>query len=682
MPLSPPRSASSSLEHVAQQDDLADLPRFPKSVFFIVGNEFCERFTFYGIRAVLFVFLTGYLHFSADTATALQHTFIMSAYFCTLIGGVISDSYLGKFRTIVYLSLVYSVGNIVLSITSIPGVTGSTNPHWWGAALGLALLAFGTGGIKPCVSAFGGDQFHPSQTKEIAAFFSMFYFAVNSGSMLSTIVTPILRNNFHCFGRQDCFPLAFGIPSILMLVSTLIFIAGYRSYKLQPPTGNILKQVYLVWYEAAFNRRRYAHAFRRVQRTGTSGEAVYGRVSTGQEQQPDTTTSTTSLTSSRAGPTLGHRRSDTSGHDRVTTSVDDDDNSEHERLVADLANYAQPNSFFHYALLRNRFQPRFVEDVRQLFNVLRVFIPLPIFWTLFDQQSSRWTLQAQKMGPYMSLFGYRITIFPEQMQVTNAILILLFIPLFQNLVYPLMTRLRVPMKPLQRIAIGMTLAGLSFVVAALLQLRIDATMVPSTTAGGPSVTCGDRCVPILWQLPQYVIMTAGEIMVSITGLEFAYSQAPASLKSVCQAAWQLTVAIGNLVVIIIAESHFFSAAPEFFFFAGLIFAAVLLFLYLSAGWVYVSDPSAHLVDDDGRPHDEEHVAIATPYEDPAAESDLLQVPSGGSAAQHASQDHLQNDSIYRVMSGKRDKRRAAGARRSVASDTFNESLQDESQQEQ
>lgn len=107
--------------------------------------------------------------------------------------------------------------------------------------LGLALIALGSGGIKPCVSAFGGDQFKlPEQTKQVATFFSLFYFAINSGSLISTSITPILRQDVKCFDDDDCYSLAFGVPGVLMCVSIVIFVAGKFLYKIVPPTGNVV----------------------------------------------------------------------------------------------------------------------------------------------------------------------------------------------------------------------------------------------------------------------------------------------------------------------------------------------------------------------------------------------------------------------------------------------------------
>lgn len=104
---------------------------------------------------------------------------------------------------------------------------------------GLSLIALGSGGIKPCVAAFGGEQFKlPEQAKQLATFFSLFYFAINAGSLLSTSITPILREDVDCFDMGDCFPLAFGVPAVLMIVAVLLFIGGKFLYRIMPNQGN------------------------------------------------------------------------------------------------------------------------------------------------------------------------------------------------------------------------------------------------------------------------------------------------------------------------------------------------------------------------------------------------------------------------------------------------------------
>lgn len=113
--------------------------------------------------------------------------------------------------------MVYSLGSIAITVGAIPAL------HLPASAvtiIGLLLISVGTGGIKPCVSAFGGDQFKlPEQANYLATFFSLFYLSINAGSMISTTLTPILRENVHCFGEQSCYSLAFGVPGALMIIA-------------------------------------------------------------------------------------------------------------------------------------------------------------------------------------------------------------------------------------------------------------------------------------------------------------------------------------------------------------------------------------------------------------------------------------------------------------------------------
>lgn len=130
----------------------------------------------------------------------------------------------------------------------------------------MVLIAIGYGGIKPCVAAFGGDQFElPEQSAQLATFFSAFYFAINAGSLISTLVIPILRQDVRCFDENDCYSLAFGVPGILMIVSIskymgrwlhtriflityeflflVLFLCGTPLYKSLPPSGNMVSQI-------------------------------------------------------------------------------------------------------------------------------------------------------------------------------------------------------------------------------------------------------------------------------------------------------------------------------------------------------------------------------------------------------------------------------------------------------
>uniref|UniRef100_F6UVN2 Major facilitator superfamily (MFS) profile domain-containing protein n=2 Tax=Ciona intestinalis TaxID=7719 RepID=F6UVN2_CIOIN len=226
-----------SSDDVSQMEEVKPAKGFPKCIFFILGNEFCERYSYYGMRTILVLYLKYYLHWDEDTATAVYHAFTVLAYLFPIFGAIVADSWWGKYNTILYLSIVYALG-MILNMLGAIGTLGNTTVHAVLSSMGLLVIAFGTGGIKPCVSAFGGDQFDEDQDQYRRSFFSLFYFAINAGSLVSTFVSPIIRDEVTCFG-DDCYALAFGIPAALMVIAIFSFFMGTRFYYRQPPTGNI-----------------------------------------------------------------------------------------------------------------------------------------------------------------------------------------------------------------------------------------------------------------------------------------------------------------------------------------------------------------------------------------------------------------------------------------------------------
>ena len=184
--------------------------KYPRAVAFIIGNEFCERFSFYGMRTVLTLYLTEKLGCTEDNATGVFHAFVAACYLMPLFGAIVADSWLGKFRTIWMVSLVYILG---LSFKTLATITPLGLPPTEFAFVGLALIAVGTGGIKPCVSAFGGDQFQlPEQERQLQTFFSFFYFSSKSThthllliailSSYSSILKALYDEKLYC--RQKC----------------------------------------------------------------------------------------------------------------------------------------------------------------------------------------------------------------------------------------------------------------------------------------------------------------------------------------------------------------------------------------------------------------------------------------------------------------------------------------------
>ncbi len=202
--------------------------RTPPGLGHIVANEAAERFSFYGMRGILVVFMTTYLvgpSGLADTmgeeeAKGWYHLFVAAVYFTPILGALVSDGFLGKFRTIVALSLVYCGGHAALAVDHTR----------LGLFLGLALIAVGSGGIKPCVSAHLGDQFGERNRRLIPAAFGWFYFSVNLGAFVSILLTPWLLAH-----RGPS--VAFAVPGVFMGLATLVFWSGRHRFAHVAPGG-------------------------------------------------------------------------------------------------------------------------------------------------------------------------------------------------------------------------------------------------------------------------------------------------------------------------------------------------------------------------------------------------------------------------------------------------------------
>lgn len=447
-----------TMANAAQGSLNAPKPKFPSQIKYIVGNEACERFSYYGMRAILVVFMTNYLKMAAADAKSWYHLFASACYLMPLAGAFLSDRFLGKYKTILILSVVYCLGHLALAIWE-----NQTGLMW-----GLALIAIGSGGIKPCVSAHVGDQFNDSNKSLLNRVYDLFYFSINFGAFFSSLLTPFV---LVAYGPS----WAFGIPGILMAIATLFFWMGRNDYVHVPPTG----------------------------KGGAAGFM----------------------------PILLYS-------------------------LSNMGKRKEGQEFFDVA--RAKYTNDEVEGAKAAASIFKVFITVSVFWALFDQTGSSWVLQAEKMNPMV--FGYKLE--ASQIQAANPIMVMVLIPFFAFVVYPLVEKLGVKITPLRKMSAGMLLAAFSFVVVAMLQTAIDA---------GASVS-------IAWQVVPYLIITMSEVMVSITGLEFAYTQAPRSMKSTIMSFWLLTVFVGNLLVAYVAKINVFQGAMEFYFYAGLMAAVAVIFV--------------------------------------------------------------------------------------------------------
>jgi POT family proton-dependent oligopeptide transporter len=508
----------------------------PRQIAYIIGNEGCERFSFYGMRNILTQFLvSSSLLFSATemvpraereaAAKEVFHTFVLGVYFFPLLGGWLSDRFLGKYRTILYLSLVYCVGQAFLALFVDDKA---------GFYLGLFLVALGSGGIKPCVSAFVGDQFDQSNKSLAKVVFDAFYWIINFGSFFASLLMP-------AFLRHLGPTFAFGIPGVLMFISTVILWLGRRLYVNVPPAPahpdsfvRVARSALVSSGPEGLGRPGLLLAV--LGSVVAGGFVVLGFVDLGR------------MLLAGASPLLGV--------------------AQWWCLALVVAiGFAGTGTWWQLDRARAAHPVEAVEGARSVLRILVLFALVTPFWSLFDQKASTWVLQANGMTK-PSWFE------PSQMQALNPLLVMLLIP-FNNLVlYPALRRAGIEPTALRRMTTGIAFSGLSWVVIGVLQLWLD--------AGEP--------LSIAWQILPYALLTLGEVLVSATGLEFAYSQAPAPMKGAIMAFWSLSVTVGNLWVLLvntavrndgvtqtIARSGLGVMSFQMFFFAGFAFLAALAF---------------------------------------------------------------------------------------------------------
>ncbi|KAH9388419.1 hypothetical protein TYRP_023512, partial [Tyrophagus putrescentiae] len=240
--------ATSDLKRLCQ--DKKKCP-YPKLGWFSIITALGKQISFSGMQTIFVLYFRYVFLFSENVATQTFHIFATACHLTPVLGSIFAtDTLLNQFWPTVGISGVYSTGIIVLALSAVDGTS-------WMTYLGLALVALGTstggGGVKPCVSAaFDGDQFQStSKRKKLAQFFSLFYLVINVGGiLLSIFLTPILRQDVHCFGRDDCFPLVFALPVVPLFLAVLFFliasalkyfsVRGNYHVNSLPKTNNIL----------------------------------------------------------------------------------------------------------------------------------------------------------------------------------------------------------------------------------------------------------------------------------------------------------------------------------------------------------------------------------------------------------------------------------------------------------
>uniref|UniRef100_A0A0E0QVL1 Major facilitator superfamily (MFS) profile domain-containing protein n=1 Tax=Oryza rufipogon TaxID=4529 RepID=A0A0E0QVL1_ORYRU len=460
-----------------------------RACFFILGAEFTQCLCFSAVVKNLVRYLTSVLQESNVNAARSVSTWIGTCFFTPLIGAFLADTFWGRYRTIVICLSVYSIGMLILTTSaSLPfllhdSYNNGDDIRRVVAYLGLYLIALGAGGIKPCMSALGADQFDgadPVERVTKGSFFNYYYFSNNMGTLLSTTVLVWVQDNIG-------WGIGFATPMLLMGFGLSMFVAGRRVYRYRKLGRSPLTRVSQVVVAAARNHRL---------------------------KLPDDSSLLHELPSLTEG---GYRIQHTTRFrflDKAAIPSDSDDNSP-----------VQPDPWRLCTVSQ-------VEELKMLLRVFPVWASLLVFFVVTAQMSSTLIEQSAAMDGRIGPF----TVPPASLATFNVVAVLIWVPVYDAVLVPLARRATGNdrgLSHLQRIGVGLALSAVAMAYSAQVERR----------RRRPAAE--EEAMSIMWQAPCYLVLGMAEVFTSIGMLEFFYERSPGSMKSLGTSLAHLAVATAN-----------------------------------------------------------------------------------------------------------------------------------------
>ncbi|RHN71054.1 putative peptide-transporting ATPase [Medicago truncatula] len=467
-----------------------------KAAPYIILNEVVERFAFLGLTVNLTNYLISQMNETIPDAATHVTDWTGAAYVLTIFGAFIADAYLGRFRTIIVFSTIYAVGMIMLTIsasfstlhppkcavkvTPCKEASQGQNLFLYSA---LGLIALGTGGIKPCVSSFGADQFDEGDEKEVQmkfSFFNWFYFAINMGALLGITLLVYLQN-------QVGWSWGFALPTITTIISIVILAVGIPYYRFQKPMGSPFTR-FLQVIVASIKKHR-------------------GGVSVENETPLyEVETTYSDIIGARKLPhTLQYRFFDKAA---VITEKDTVSNRWSVCTVTQ------------------------VEEFKSFIKILPVWASTIAISISLAQMSTWFLSQAKIMNKKLGKFEIpngSVTVFAASSS-------LILIPLYERFIIPILRKFTGHSRgitSLQRMGVGLFVSIIAMASAALVE-KTRREHYP-----------GENSMSVFWLLPQFFLMGSAEVFTYVGQLEFFYDEATDGTKSISSAVFLSEVGIGS-----------------------------------------------------------------------------------------------------------------------------------------
>ncbi|KAI3431870.1 uncharacterized protein J3R85_007737 [Psidium guajava] len=473
-----------------------------RSAGFIIGVEVGERVAYYGICSNLINYLTGPLGQSTAAAAANVNAWSGTASLSPLIGAFVADSFLGRYRTIVVASLLYILGLGLLTLSAMIPSSGTTDCQSNGTIqapscfpplhqvllffFSLYLVAFAQGGHKPCVQAFGADQFdgqNPEECKAKSSFFNWWYFCMCGGTLVALLILNYIQDNLN-------WVLGFGIPCICMAAALVLFLLGTKTYRysFKSDERSPFLRIGSVFATAARNWKTTTMAL--VAEEESRGTLPY----------------------------------EGSGQFKfLNKALLSSDGSKGDGMVCTFGE---------------------VEEAKSVLRLAPIWATSLVYAVVFAQSSTFFTKQGVTMDRSITP-GLNVP--PASLQSFISLSVVLFIPIYDRVFVPLargFTQRPSGITMLQRIGTGMFLSAVSMVVAALVETKRLETALEHGLVDKPNATVP---MSVWWLIPQYVLFGISDVFTMVGLQEFFYDQVPNELRSVGLSLYLSIFGVGNFL---------------------------------------------------------------------------------------------------------------------------------------
>ncbi|KAK4272422.1 hypothetical protein QN277_020984 [Acacia crassicarpa] len=536
---------------------------------FILANEVCDRFATSGFHANLISYLTQEMNMPLVSASNTLTNFSGTSSFTPLIGAFIADSFAGRFWTITIASLIYQLGLISITVSAtLPSLRPPPCPtqvnckeaslsQLWVLYASLLLTSIGTGGIRPCVVPFSGDQFDMSK-KGVASrkwnLFNWYFFAMGLASLSAVTVVVYIQDNMS-------WAWGLGIPTITMLISVIAFVLGSHLYKTYKPSGSPLLRLLQVIVAAVHKRKLVL------------------------PQDPNL------LYQNK------HLDAHISLHGKLL-------HSDHYKWLDKAAIVTEeeardanaPPNLWRLATVHR------VEELKCIIGMIPIWAAGILLVASSSHLHSFVVLQARSMDRHLS---HSFQIPPASMSIFSVLTMMFGVVVYERLFVPLARRFTnnpSGITCLQRMGVGFVIGIICTVVSALVEMKRKSVASKYHLLDDPKATIP---ISVFWLVPQYFLHGLAEVFMSVGHLEFLYDQSPESMKSTASALYSITTAIGSYIgTMMVSLVHDYSGKGsnwlpdrninrgklDYYYFLVSGIQVINLIYYLICAWLYTYKP--------------------------------------------------------------------------------------------